>query len=110
MKIMNMFAVLFFTVSFACSALAQSLPPKPDAKKGKVEYPADGIIDFNAGTFETWFKPLFDMSVKPAGQEIQCYLLYVGTTNDLGLKVLCENVRTGGSIRVSSSFFKKPMK
>lgn len=109
MKIMNVLAVLIFTVSCACSALAQAPATKPDAKKGKVEYPADGVIDFNQGTFEIWFKPLFDMSARPSGQEIQCFLLYVGTANDQGLKVLCENVRTGGSIRVSSNFIKNPM-
>ncbi|HBC85345.1 MAG TPA: hypothetical protein DCZ94_00155 [Lentisphaeria bacterium] len=102
--------VLLIALAFTSPSQAQAPAGKADpGKRGKIEYSADKIVDFNEGTYEVWFKPLFDMSAKPAGQEIQCFLLFVGGSGSDGLKVVCENVRTGGSIRISANFLKNPV-
>jgi len=108
------FCSLFLFVLSICPELSAQINiktpgVKAEVKKGKIEYPADKIVDYNEGTYEVWFKPLFDMSAKPSGQEIQCYLLFVGGSGPDGLKVVCENVRTGGSIRISANFLKNPV-
>jgi len=106
MKTIN---VLLLIICFEIPIFAQAPAAKPDEKRGKIEYPADGVIDYKEGTFEVCFKLLFDMSAKVTGQEIQCFLLYVGPSNDTGMKVLCETVKTGSSIRVSAGFLKNPV-
>ncbi|HCE43282.1 MAG TPA: hypothetical protein DET40_07020 [Lentisphaeria bacterium] len=97
---------------FCAVPVSAQAPKKSEVKNGKIEYPASGVMKYNEGTFEIWFKPLFDMSEKKPGTlpEIHCFLLFIGDSlGDEGLKVRCESFDKGGLLKISSMYLKSYM-